>query len=96
MTIDKTIEFFNGLECYTPQAKDARDVAIDTMRKYQRLQADYENLLKADFVVMLEDLQSKIEKTAKEEAQIDEKWANGLRYSEKIIQQKINSLRGGK
>lgn len=38
MTIDKTIEFFNGLECHTPQAKDARDVAIDTMRKYQKIQ----------------------------------------------------------
>lgn len=37
MTIDKTIEFFNGLECHTPQAKDARDVAIDTMRKYQQI-----------------------------------------------------------
>ena len=37
MTIDKTIEFYNGLECYTPQAKDARDVAIETMRKYQKI-----------------------------------------------------------
>lgn len=37
MTIDKTIEFFNGLECHTPQAKDARDVAIDTMQKYQKI-----------------------------------------------------------
>lgn len=36
--IDKTIEFFYGLECYTPQAKDARDTAIATMRKYQRIQ----------------------------------------------------------
>lgn len=38
MSIDEAIEFFNGLECYTPQAKDARDVAIDTMRKYQQLE----------------------------------------------------------
>lgn len=37
MSIDKTIEFFNGLECHTPQAKDARDIAIDTMRKYQKI-----------------------------------------------------------
>jgi hypothetical protein len=37
MSIDKTIEFFNGLECHTPQAKDAKDVAIDTMRKYQKI-----------------------------------------------------------
>lgn len=38
MTIDKTIEFYNGLECYTPQAKEARDVAISTMHKYQQLE----------------------------------------------------------
>ena len=38
MTIDKTIEFFNGLECHTPQAKDARDTAIETMRKYQQIE----------------------------------------------------------
>ena len=38
MTIDKAIEFFNGLECHTPQAKDARDVAVDIMRKYQTMQ----------------------------------------------------------
>ena len=38
MTIDRTIEFFNGLECHTPQAKDARDVAMETMRKYQKIQ----------------------------------------------------------
>ena len=37
-TIDKTIEFFNGLECHTPQAQDARDVAIETMRKYQKIE----------------------------------------------------------
>lgn len=37
MTIDKTIEFFNGLECHTPQAKDARDVVINTMHKYQKI-----------------------------------------------------------
>lgn len=38
MTIDKTIEFFDELECHTPQAKDARDVAIETMRKYQKIE----------------------------------------------------------
>jgi hypothetical protein len=38
MTIDKAIEFFNGLECHTPQAKDARDVAMETMRKYQKIE----------------------------------------------------------
>lgn len=41
MTIEETIEFFNGLECHTPQAKDARDMAIDTMRKYQKIEDIY-------------------------------------------------------
>lgn len=36
--IDNAIEWYVGLECYTPQAKDARDVAIDTMRKYQKIE----------------------------------------------------------
>lgn len=43
MTIDKTIEFFNGLECHTPQAKDARDVAVETMRKYQKIKEIVKN-----------------------------------------------------
>lgn len=45
MTIDKTVEFFNGLECHTPQAKDARDVAINTMRKYQKIEQIYSDYL---------------------------------------------------
>lgn len=55
MSIDKTIDFFNGLECHTPQAKDARDVAIDTMHKYQKIEEivdewkhDHDNLNYAD------------------------------------------------
>lgn len=36
MTIEKAIEWYEGLECYTPQAKDARDIAINSMRKYQK------------------------------------------------------------
>lgn len=42
MTINEAIEWYNGLECYTPQAKDARDVAIKTMRKYQKIQEIYQ------------------------------------------------------
>ena len=43
MSIDKTIDFFNGLECYTPQATDARDVAISTMCKYQKIEEIVKN-----------------------------------------------------
>ena len=43
MSIDKTIEFFNGLKGYTPQANDARDVAVDIMHKYQKIKEIYDN-----------------------------------------------------
>lgn len=46
MTIDKAIEFFDGLEGHTPQAKDARNVAIDTMHKYQKIERYMEKLEK--------------------------------------------------
>ena len=49
---------------------------------------EYEDRLNAEKVAMMEELQSEIEETVKEEELIDKKWANGLHYSEKIIQQK--------
>lgn len=89
MTIDKTIEFFNGLECHTPQAKDARDVAIDTMRKYQMMQADYEARLKADLKAILVELQLEIKE--------HDPGCGWEGYADKnvidcIIQEKINAL----
>ena len=54
---------------------------------------DYEYRLKTDMIAMLTDIQTEIERTVKEEEPIDKKWANGLHYSKKIIQQKINSLK---
>ena len=99
MTIDKTIEFFNGLECHTPQAKDARDVAIDTMRKYQMMQADYEARLKADLEAILVELQLEIEELDSR-AGYD---GNGMptfstdyirkKKVNELIQQKINALK---
>lgn len=50
---------------------------------------------KDEVITMLEKLQTEIEETVKEEELIDKKWANGLHYSEKIIQQKINKMREG-
>lgn len=55
--------------------------------------ADYEARLKADMVAMLTDIQLLIEDIVKEEELIDEKWANGLHYSEKVIQVKIDALK---
>ena len=44
---------------------------------------------------MLTELQLEIGEIVKEEELIDNKWARGLHYSKKIIQQKINALREG-
>ena len=44
---------------------------------------------------MLEELKTDIEEIVKLEELIDKKWAKGLHYSEKIIQQKIDELREG-
>ena len=55
----------------------------------------YEARLKADMVAMLTEIQLEIEEIVKEEGPNDKMWAIGLHYSEKIIQQKINSLKEG-
>ena len=55
--------------------------------------ADYKARLKADLEAILVELQLEIEETVKEEELIDKNWANGLHYSEKIIQQKIDKLK---
>lgn len=66
----------------------------ECLKCYEELVNDqYEAHLRADMVAMLEELQLEIEETVKEEEPIDKKWANGLHYSKKIIQQKINALK---
>ena len=64
-------------------------LAIETMHKYQQLQADYENRLKADMVAMLEELQTEIEEKGIELC--DDGWY--LTYGD-IIQEKIDKLKG--
>jgi hypothetical protein len=101
MTIDKTIEFFNGLECHTPQAKDARNIAVDTMRKYQMMQADYNARLQADLVAMLTELQLELDemkitkvRSAGFAPYSKDPFRRGVNCSKEIIQQKINALKG--
>jgi hypothetical protein len=66
----------------------AKDQAIDTMRKYKQLQADYEARLKADMVAMLTEIQLEIE----ELDTANNNWSY-MNCSD-IIQQKINALKG--
>ena len=72
----------------TPNESEAFRLAIDTMRKYQQLQTDYENRLKADMVAMLKDIRLEI-------MELDTP-NNGSAYMDcvDIIQQKINALKG--
>lgn len=92
MSIDKTIEFFNGLECHTPQAKDARDTAIDTMRKYQMLQTQYVERLRADMAAMITEIQLDISELKSYES-ADGQDLVMLADIGTLFQQKINNLK---
>ena len=71
--------------------KEALLIAIDTMRKYQQLQADYENRLKADMVAILEDLDLLID-----EFDPGCGWDGYIKKIDvhEIIQEKIDALKG--
>ena len=73
-------------------------VAVDTMRKYQMFQLDYEARLKADMVAMLSEIQLEIEEIEKFTNTVG--WELRAKTPEEIkkecsdiIQQKINSLK---
>ena len=63
-------------------------LTIDTMRKYQQLQADYEARLKADLEAILVELQLEIE----ESENCGKAFHLGLQMASNIIQQKINEV----
>lgn len=95
MTIDNSIRLLEGyLEWQKLHKMDGTGIdeatrnLIDVVRKYQMMQADYENRLKADMVIMLEDL----------DLQIDELAAYNLEAAkvQRLIRDKINVLRGEK
>ena len=89
----------------------ALHMAIDTMRKYQMMQADYETRLKADLVAMLRELKYDLyyelckEIHGKEDCPCVGQTISCLatfrvcdanRAIDKVIQQKINSLKAEK
>ena len=95
MTIDEAINHLgnysstNGSGLTTDeQHNEAKRVAIDTMHKYQLMQADYENRLKADMVAMLDEIDLKLYE------QYDDTDLIKVKYVRQTIQQKINALRG--
>lgn len=75
-------------------AYDLEDILTECPTIEAIPKTEYVSQLRTDMVAVLEELQMEIEDIVKEEELIDKKWANGLHYSEKIIQQQINALRG--
>lgn len=99
MTIDDAINYYSNKNVVlTEEEAEANTIALNTMRKYQKLQADYENRLKADLEAILVDLQLEIE-------EIEKPLCHSATYAkgcvdkgriEGLIQQKINSLKEAK
>ena len=90
MTIDKAIpklQFVRNALNDDMEIAKAYDMAIDTMRKYQQLQADYETRLKADMVAMLEEFDLRLSEY--EDADLIR-----VEYVRQDIQEKINALKG--
>ena len=100
MTIDDHIEvlksYSHGFTGYAGNLQDSIDVAMDTMRKYQQLQADYETRLKADMVAIFTELQVGIGEHINPSNHTDsyeDGWSEGAEWCIDYIQQKINSLK---
>ena len=92
MTIEEHIAQLKKLKPFHNGSYGASiNFAIETIRKYQKLQSDYENRFKDDMVAMLTEIQLEIEEKASEEG--DWIFAEGERFCGKLIQQKINSLK---
>lgn len=62
---------------------------IDAARKYQMMQADYENRLKADMAAILEKLKSEIEEL---QGKYSPYYDEASQHTSELIQQKINAL----
>ncbi len=90
MTIEERIAQLVRVKHYaSPRHYETLDVAINTMRKYQMMQADYNARLKADMVAMLEEIDLEFEELTMNTCEFDV----GLGYRN-IIQQKIDKLKG--
>ena len=105
MTIEDTINTFQHIRNHPKTdeeevikfGQELFDTAIDAMRKYQLMQADYENRLKADMVAMLTEIQLEIDEipiVTRHGVTGTVMTAQGMRKKIKEnIQQKINALK---
>lgn len=91
MTLEEAIKYYeNKNVVLTEEEALANTIALNTIRKYQQLQADYEARLRADLVAMLTEIQLEIE-----EMDSGCGW-EGYRPTAQVIgliQQKINELK---
>ena len=108
-TIDKSIELLEYLKTqpmFILHKDEALDIAVDIMRKYQIMQAEYNARLKADMVAMLEELVLQIDELSFSDEEptnitqdyIDEvrAWEYGKKGCKKLIKQKIDVLKENK
>jgi hypothetical protein len=95
MTIDEARTALGKERKYAlHENKQAFDIAIDTMKKYQMMQADYEQRLKSDMVAMLTEIQTEIEELDTPPAYQDEDYfLIGTNRCSELIQHKINTLK---
>ena len=89
MTIDTAITVLGMVEAHGV-CIEAKDIAVDTMRKYQKMKVDYETRLKADMVAMLTDLQLEIEELDTPNN------SDAYMTCSEVIQQKIDKLKEDK
>lgn len=96
MTIDEHMAQLKKLKSFHNGSYGASiNFALDTMRKYQKMQADYEARSKADLKAMLEDLDLKIDEMYEPQFSKDGMdgfyWAQGLFKA--LVQEEINALK---
>ena len=114
MTIDEAIpilhdmyNYYNDVDVdvdayvgFDNEDNNAIETALETMRKYQMMQADYETRLKADMVAMLTEIQLEIEEKSYYDTTIIGNYEDEVRIDlvelddvNEVIQQKINALK---
>ena len=100
MTIDKHKEHLLDIMDSMPDDacgdwRDSLAYAIDTMRKYQMMQADYEARLKADMVAMLAEVLDNIEGVRTAPKVLNNETADAICADiAEILRAKINKLKG--
>ena len=105
ITIDEQIDGLRkaAVICTSVFAYDCQGYikeAIDTLCKYQQMQADYETRLKADMVAMLTEIQLELDemkitkvRSAGFAPYSKDPFRRGVNCSKDIIQQKIDKLK---